>query len=382
MRYRTVHAASAALIGVVVCLGGAAAVAETLKASVGVGPKHTAYLGYESFAKYVAEHSDLKVKVFSMSLLSLKETSPGVRDGLADLGFVIPAYAPAEFSETNLASDLSMFATAGRKVKNPGAAMAGAMTEYLFDCPDCEVEYKAQGQVYLGSVASAPYALLCTKPIQTMEDIKGSKIRGGGGNYSRWAEAMGAIAVNLPAQDQYEALSQGVIDCTMTPISDLSNQSLADVTKFVTVDAPGGVFAGTATNNFNIGVWQDLTTEQRAVILRAAARMQAELAVGYHVLAAEDEAAAPGHGVQILKASAEMSALSDAFVQADKAEIEAQFTNNFGVLDTAAKIARVSDLVEKWKTLTVDVGDNPTALEQVYWDEIFAKIDPATYGMN
>ena len=165
-------------------LEGETAWAETLKASLGVGTKHSTYLAYQSFADYVAENSDMKIKVFSMSLLNLKETPAGIRDGLADLGFVTTGYFPAEYSETNLAANLSMFSTAGRKVDSPGAAMAGAMTEYVLNCPECLAEFQLQGQVYLGSVASAPYNLLCTKEISEPEDIKGTKIRSSGGNYS------------------------------------------------------------------------------------------------------------------------------------------------------------------------------------------------------
>lgn len=373
----TVIAATLAAGGVV-----QTAQAETLNAALGVGPKHSAYLAYQSFSDFVGENSALDIKVFSMSLLSLKETPPGIRDGLADLGFVTTGYFPAEYSETNLAANLSMFSTAGRKVEVPGAAMAGAMTEYIFGCPDCLAEFKEQGQVYLGSVASAPYNVLCTKPIKAVADLIGSKIRSSGGNYTRWAEHMGATSVSLPAADQYEGLSQGLIDCTMAPASDLTNQALGEVAKFATLGVPGGVFAGTATSNFNIAVWQGLTGEQREVILRGAARMQAEMTIGLHNVSKKDVDAAPEMGVQIVEPSAELLAATDAFVQADKATIEQQFVDVYGVENAAAKIAEVSVLVEKWKGLTADIGHDQDALTQIYWDELFSKVDPAVYALD
>lgn len=372
----------AAFTALAVGMGGQAATADTLNAALGVGTKHSAYIAYESFANYVAENSDLDIKVFSMSLLSLKETPPGIRDGLADLGFVTTGYFPAEYSETNLAANLSMFSTAGRKVGSPGVAMAGAMTEYVFGCPDCLAEYKQQGQVYLGSVASAPYNVLCTKPIKTLADLDGSKIRSSGGNYTRWAEYMGAIAVSLPAKDQYEGLSQGLIDCTMAPASDLTNQSLGDVVDYATLGVPGGVFAGAATSNFNIGVWQGLTREQRQVILRGAARMQAEMTIGLQMVSMKDVDAAPDMGVEIVAPADDLLAATDAFVQADKATIEQQFTDSYGVESAQTKIDEVSALVEKWKGLTADIADDQEALTRVFWDEIFSKIDPDAYALN
>ena len=106
-------------------LASSAAVAEPLKAAVGLPPKNSTVVSYEAFADYVAERSDLEIKVYSLSLLSMKETSPGIRDGLADLGFVLPVYYPAEFAESNLVANLSMLSTAGTQVASPGAAMTG-----------------------------------------------------------------------------------------------------------------------------------------------------------------------------------------------------------------------------------------------------------------
>ncbi|WP_163851896.1 C4-dicarboxylate TRAP transporter substrate-binding protein [Pseudooceanicola aestuarii] len=360
---------------------GQTAQAETLKASLGVGTKHSTYLAYQSFADFIAENSDLKVKVYSMSLLSLKETPAGIRDGLADLGFVTTGYFPAEYSETNLAANLSMFSTTGRRVDVPGAAMAGAMTEYVLGCPDCLAEFQDQGQVYLGSVSSAPYNLLCTRPIADVADLKGAKVRSSGGNYTRWAEHFGAISVTLPAQDQYEGLSQGVIDCTMAPASDLTNQALAEVAEYTTLNVPGGVFSGTGTSNFNTGVWQGLTTEQRAVMLRGAARMQAEMTLGLHRVSAVNVTGADDIGVTLVEPTEDLLAATDAFVQADRAVIEQQFTEFYGVENATAKIAEVSALVEKWKDLTADIADDQDALTQVYWEELFSRMDPASYGL-
>lgn len=373
---------STTLLAVFAAAWGSTAQAKTLTAAIGMGPKNSSVVAYESFADYVAAHTDLEIKVYPMSLLSMKETPQGIRDGLADLGFVVPVYFPAEYKESNLVANLSMLSTSGTKVKSPGAALAGAMTEYIFNCAECMEEYRSQGQVYLGSVSSNGYDVLCTKPISTIDDLKGSKMRSPGGNYSRWAESLGAIGVSMPAGDTYEALSQGVIDCHMGSVSDLTNNSLVDVTKYVTFGVPGGAFAGVATSNFNVGVWQDLTEQERAVILRGAARMQAEMTLGYYDLAMKDAADAPAAGVEIVEASAELVDATDAFVKADLAVIASHFAEDYGVDNVDAKIAEMVRLVEKWKGLTADLSGDREGLEQVYWDEIFSRLDPATFGVE
>ncbi len=62
--------------------------------------------------------------------------------------------------------------------------------------------------------------------------------------------------------------------------------------------------------------------------------------------------------------------------------IAQQFVDDYGVENTDAKIAKLQKLVEKWKTLTADIANDPEALAKVYWDEIYSKIDPTTYGMQ
>ena len=356
--------------------------AKSLTLAVGVGPKNSITLTMQGFADYMSEHTDLDIKVYPLSLLNLKETPLGLRDGLADIGFVLTPYYPAEYSEMNLAANLGMLSTAGVQVASPGAAIAGALSEYVLNCEECLAEFKAQKQVYLGSGIGSTYMMLCTTPVQSVEDIKGKKFRSGSDNFSRWAEHFGGIAVSLPGNDQYEAMSQGVIDCTMASATELTNYSLFDVTKSVTLGIPGGNFAGVATNNFNIDVWRGLEDDERKAALMASARSAADLTWRYYMDSERDLAAAPEKGITVLEPSAEVRAMSDEFVTADLKVIEEQFTSGYGLDNVDEKIAEFSRLVDKWKALTADIGGDHESLAQIYWDEIFSKVDPTTYAMN
>jgi TRAP-type C4-dicarboxylate transport system substrate-binding protein len=356
--------------------------AKTLKSAVGLPTSSAQYFAHQRLADYVAEHSDLKIRVYSMSLLNLKETPPGIRDGIADMGFVLPPYFPAEYANFNLASDLSMLSTSGRQVESPGAAMGGAIMEYaFFNCPDCQKEFDQQNQIYLGSGASPAYILLCSTPVKTLEDIKGKKYRSGAANFGRWAEYFGGIKVSLPANDTYEALGQGVIDCAMNSALELTNVSLFDVTKAITLRVPGGVYP-VATNNVNKDVWQTLTREQREVFLKGSARAQADLTWKYYDGSNQNLEDAPGKGIEVFDPGPEIMEKYDEFVKADLEVIGTQFTRDYGVTNAKEKIAKMVELVEKWKTLTEGLENDPEGLAQVYWDEIFAKIDIDTYGME
>jgi TRAP-type C4-dicarboxylate transport system substrate-binding protein len=357
--------------------------AKRLKSAVGLATSSAQYYAHERFAKYVEENSDVKIKVFSMSLLNLKETPPGVRDGIADMGFVLPPYYPAEYAENNLVANLSMLSTTGEQVESPGAAMAGATMEYTyFNCPECLKEYEKENQIYLGTGASPTYIMLCSKPIRTLEDLKGKKYRSGAANFGRWAEYFGGIKVSMPGNDVYEALGQGVLDCAMLSATELTNLSLFDIVTHVTRRIPGGVFSGVATNNINVDTWRGLSEEERAVFLKGAAAINADLTWKYYSDAKKNLDASPGKGVEVIEPGPEIMAKSDEFVKGDLAVIAQQFKDDYGLTNVEAKIAKVTELVNKWKKLTADIADDPEALTKVYWDQIFSKIDPKTFGMN
>ncbi|MBT4490417.1 MAG: C4-dicarboxylate TRAP transporter substrate-binding protein [Rhodospirillaceae bacterium] len=357
--------------------------AKTLKSAVGLATSSAQFYAHQRFADYVKEHSDLKIKVFSMSLLNLKETPPGVRDGIADMGFVLPPYYPAEYAENNLPANLSMLSTTGRQVESPGAAMAGATSEYTyFHCPECLAEYKKQNQIYLGTGASPTYINLCTTPLRSLEDLKGKKYRSGAANFGRWAEHFGGIKVSIPGNDIYEAMDQGVIDCAMLSATELTNLSLFDLTKFVVRRIPGGVFSGVATINVNRDSWQDLTTAERKVFLQGAARINADLTWKYYSDAKKNIDASPAKGIEVIEPGPEIMKASGEFVKGDVKIIAAQFTKDYGLKNVDPKIAKITELIEKWKGLTADIADDPEALTKLYWDEIFSKIDPATFGMK
>lgn len=386
MKSRSVVAAAltAAVFGISLsALTPTDAAAKRLKAAVGLATSSAQYFAFERFAEYVAENSDVKIKVFSMSLLNLKETPPGIRDGIADMGFVLPPYYPAEYAENNLVANLSMLSTTGEQVESPGAAMAGATSEYTyFHCPECLAEYKKENQIYLGTGASPTYIMLCTKPVRTLEDLKGKKYRSGAANFGRWAEYFGGIKVSMPGNDIYEALGQGVLDCAMLSATELTNLSLFDLVTHVTRRIPGGVFSGVATNNVNVDTWRSLTTEQRAVFLKGAAKINADLTWKYYADAKKNLDDSPAKGVEVIEPGPEIMAKSDEFVKADLAVIAQQFKDDYGLTNVEAKIEKITELVNKWKKLTADIADDPDALAKLYWDEVFSKIDPATFGMN
>jgi len=59
-----------------------------------------------------------------------------------------------------------------------------------------------------------PYNLLSSKPVRTVEDFKGMKLRGPTDMFRRIDERIGAIAVQLAGPELFTAMDKGIIDAT------------------------------------------------------------------------------------------------------------------------------------------------------------------------
>jgi TRAP-type C4-dicarboxylate transport system substrate-binding protein len=87
----------------------------------------------------------------------------------------------------------------------------------------------------LGLWHNAPNMLLmANKPVRTMADLKGLKIRTPSRNGGKILEAWGAAPVSMPATDIYNAMQTGVIDGAMIDATTLQTFKLGEVTKYVT----------------------------------------------------------------------------------------------------------------------------------------------------
>nr|MBF0682628.1 C4-dicarboxylate TRAP transporter substrate-binding protein [Pseudomonas sp.] len=377
-----IKAALGAVLAGAVALG-AASHATQLNYAVGF-PTGAAPESAREYAKAVKTLSDgsLSVRVFDLSLLNLAEMSEGVNKGITDVGYVLTPYFPAEYPHINMASEVSMLLALN---DNPhgkeGMAYGGAMAEFvLLNCPECHADFAKQGQVYTSGGASGPYGLLCNKPMRTRDDLRGARLRSGGAAWARWATHFEASAVSMSGNEIYEALSQGVVDCAIISATELSGLNLKDATTHITMNVPGGVFAGNSMASVNAGVWQKLDEAQRKAMMRAGAVMGAETSYRYDEYARRDLDAAVKKGVQVHTADDALVQASREFIRNDVRNVAQIYTEKHGVKRADELLATLDTLVQKWSGLISDV-DNAQELAELYWNEVYSKVDVSTHGM-
>ncbi|MDX1820542.1 MAG: C4-dicarboxylate TRAP transporter substrate-binding protein [Paracoccaceae bacterium] len=370
-------------------LGGAAllalsttADARELTFAIGHPPGSYLITGGEAFAETVAAETggSLTAKVFPMSLLSMAETSAGLREGLADMGTVMSTYFTAEFPHTNMILDASMMlgGMGPEAAKVAGLAYAAAMAEFILtQCPECNAEFAAENQVYTGAAGTPGYALNCTKPVVTMEDLAGARLRIGGANWARWSDAVGATPVTMSGNEMLEALAQGVLDCIILSVPDVQNFGMGASVKHITMGAPGGVYVASLTN-MNRDTWLELTAEERSAVMKGAARAAAISTWAYQAGQEDVLSKVAADGVTVHQADPAVIAKTAEFAAADRTALVGLYADK-GVTRGEEMLTAFQALLEKWVGLTQGIT-GADALADLYWSELYSKVDVATHG--
>ncbi|WP_069298621.1 C4-dicarboxylate TRAP transporter substrate-binding protein [Neptunicoccus sediminis] len=341
--------------------------------------KPTAVL--EAYAEAIEENSggELTMRVFPLSLLSFAEGNAGLRDGLADTAAILTPYFPAEFPNLNMISEFSQLVELEEfSGETSSAAFAGALTEYvMLNCPDCLSETAKQNQVYLGAAMTTSYALQCVVPLNSPEDLKGKRIRTAGAYWSRWAETVGAVPVSMSVNETFEALNQGVLDCTASNTADFVNFSFIEVVKYLYTGLPGGQF--TVPTMMNKDRWNGLSDSGKSAVMKASAKLASEMTWVYLEEARAGKAKSPELGIEYGPASDALVAMNRDFIANDVKNVATVYKDRFSLENGDAAAEKLRELLGRWTELTADV-DSADALTEIYWNEIYSKIDLSSYG--
>jgi TRAP-type C4-dicarboxylate transport system substrate-binding protein len=354
-----------------------AADAKDLRLASGAPPVHPAADPlYKSFAEFLPQETNgaLTGTLIGPEVVNIGQVKQALQSSLAEVGNLLPLYAAADLPNTVLTADLAFLAT------NPHA-MGAAMTEYVVTCADCQAEFKKMGGVFVGAGSSDVYVLLTTKPVHSLADLKGLRLRSGGAPYARWAESVGAAPAQVPVSDTFESLSQGVLDGTMASISDLISYRLIDVAKYV-IELPLGTYH--TTSNFTVanGAWSEMSVDERKGLARAANRASALFTQNWGYDRPDKvRQQAKEKGLEFIQASQDMIDATNAFRQSDPETAVKIAESQLGVKDAAAKIERFRQLVDKWTKIVDGVGGDVAKVTAKVQEEVWDKVDYSTYGL-
>jgi TRAP-type C4-dicarboxylate transport system substrate-binding protein len=110
--------------------------------------------------------------------------------------------------------------------------------------------------------------IFCKEPVNSLEDLKGKKLRVWEKLHADAFEKLGVAAQVVPQNDMYVALQQGVVDCAVYSAAIASTVSLQEVAPYASY------LFSYVLHPINIivseSVWESLSDEERAVMQQAA----------------------------------------------------------------------------------------------------------------
>lgn len=174
----------------------------------------------------------IKINMLPKAPANPPGTFDAVRDGLVDISYTVHGYTPGRF-------------TLGKMAEFPGlgddATSSSVAYQRVYERHLAKVgEHK--GVHVITVFTHGPGEIYNTKkPIQSLDDLTGMKIRVGGGVINDIAKVLGVNALLKPAPESYEILSSGVADGVFFPPESVASFKLDKLIKYVTL-VPGGMY--------------------------------------------------------------------------------------------------------------------------------------------
>ncbi len=293
------------------------------------------------------------------------ESFDAMRSGAVDGASVVDINVASELPLANTVSQLAMLGSDPR-------VMAAAVNELtLVASPALLKDWTEEGVRPLAAISLAPFYLMCTERVASLDDIKGKRVRADGA-YGAWISELGATPVNIQSVELFEAMQRNQVDCAIGAGAWLRSFSLFEVVKSMT-DQRLGLFFGAWALAFNDDRWQGLSAEDRAGIVKLLPGIVRRSVQAYIAEDIAVKAEAAEKGVELVAPSADLESKLVAYRKNEVERVLAQAKER-GVAEADATVALFLQLVDKWTAIVAKTGDDYDAYEAALVQEIFSKI--------
>jgi TRAP-type C4-dicarboxylate transport system substrate-binding protein len=195
----------------------------------------------------------VKCNVLPKAPVAAPQTFDGVRDGLTDLSYTVHGYTPGRF-------------TLPDAVEFPFMADTSEVMSVAYQRVHERILSKAnehKGVQVLSVFTHGPGQIFHTsKPVASLADLKGQKIRIGGGLINDITKALGAVPLLRPAPEVFEILKTGVADGVFFPKESVGSFKLTPVLKHATF-IPGGLYNVSFVWLANPAKWRSISEADR-----------------------------------------------------------------------------------------------------------------------
>lgn len=188
-----------------------------------------------------SEHEIKFREAYAGSLIRPRQVLQGVRDGLADIGYV-----PVIFHPDKLPLEQISFVTPF--CSTDVAKVAAAMDKVYETVPAMAEQYSAFNQVRLAGTAVDSYELHSAEPVRSYEDLTGLKIGAPGGALN-WMRGTELTPVSSNMMEYYNSVKTGVYDGFLVMASTIFGMKYPEVAPYITKVDFGSPYVAVLTMN-------------------------------------------------------------------------------------------------------------------------------------
>ena len=178
-----------------------------------------------------------------------------VRDGVADMSWIVYGYTPGKFVTTMAAELPGIPGNARQK----SVAFQRTHEKYFASVGE------AKGVQILANYTHGPGMVNTVKKVTSYKELEGVKMRIGGGVANAIGKALGVAGIGAPAPKVYELISGGVADGVFFPFETMHAFKIAELAKF-SLDNPDGVYTTAFGIVMNNDAYEGLDTTQRGCV--------------------------------------------------------------------------------------------------------------------
>ncbi len=185
--------------------------------------------GFQRWADMVGEKTNGKVKIQvfpAQTLGKAPDSYPMVQNGIADIAWLSTSFYAGQFPLTEV-YNLPMLGVPTAK------AGAAALWEFYQGSPAVQKEWSSV-KVLVTFSTGMQFVNTAKKPVRTLEDIKGQKIRVAGWGTTNFIRSVGGNPIFVSPPELYDGVSKGVLDGMVFDWQGIQSGRLYEVLSYAT----------------------------------------------------------------------------------------------------------------------------------------------------
>ncbi len=197
---------------------------------------------FEPWKKLVEERTKgrIKVNLYHGGVLGgSRAVLDDVRGGVYHVGFLVPTYY--------FDSPLFMLTVGQLPFSAPSAEIASKVMNE-FEKKHRKEIFEKLGVISMGAAAADPYLILSTRPIRTLPDMKGLRLRASGKDWVPIIKGWGAEPTSMQPEEAYTALERGTMDAMLYTPTGALGWKYHEVAPYITDIQTPTIVAGMIMN--------------------------------------------------------------------------------------------------------------------------------------